>query len=218
MTTETEIVNVALRKGGGARRIMDINDAVGSAGIAADVLTQERDDLLRSGIFNFAVTRVKLGQLLATPAFGYTFAYGLPADCLRVVSVYDNADGTGTVPYKNESILQADGSYINAILTDANTCYLKYCRQIVDPNLMSASFRQCLILRLACIFAISIAKSNALYQSLQQELKGALSSARSVDGMEDYPDRRPEGSWATSRRAYGWSRTDGNGSSGNGIW
>ncbi|PDT71736.1 hypothetical protein CO683_00830 [Bradyrhizobium ottawaense] len=206
MATETELVNAALRKGGGAKRILDMTDSVGSAGIAADVLAFERDELLRSGVWNFAVTRIQLGQMAAEPVFGWTYAYALPSDCERVVSVHDNADGTGAVPYKIESVLQVDGSYVNAIVTDASAIYLRYCRQITDPNLMTASFRQMLILRMAKIFAISIAKSNPLFQALDAELKDVKASGRSVDGQEDYPEQRPEGSWASSRRATGWSR------------
>lgn len=206
MATETELVNAALRKGGGAKRILDLSDSVGSAGIASDVLASERDDLLRSGVWNFAITRIQLGQLATLPVFGWTYAYALPSDCERVVSVHDSADGTGATPYKIESVKQADNSYINVIATDSNAIYLRYCRQITDPNLMTASFRQVLILRMAKIFAISIAKSNPLFQALDAEEQRAYRQARSIDGMEDFPEKLPEGSWANSRRAWGWQR------------
>lgn len=204
MATETELVNAALRKGGGAKRILALTDSVGSAGIASDVLATERDDLLRSGVWNFAITRIQLGQLSALPAFGWSYAYGLPSDCERVVSVHDNNDGSGVVPYKVESVLQSDGSYVNVIATDASAIFLRYCRQITDPNLMTASFRQALILRMAKIFAISIAKSNPLFQALDAEYKEAYRQARSIDGIEDFPEHLPEGSWASSRRSRGW--------------
>lgn len=204
MPTETELVNAALRKGGGAKRILALTESIGSAGIASDVIASERDDLLRAGVWNFAVTRIKLGQLSALPVFGWSFAYGLPSDCERVVSVHDNADGSGEVPYKIESLQQADSSYINVLVSDSNTVYLRYCRTITDPNLMTASFRQVLILRMAKIFAISIAKSNPLFQALAAEEKSALSNAKSIDGIEDWPETLPEGSWAASRRGYGW--------------
>lgn len=204
MATETELVNAALRKGGGAKRILALTDSVGSAGIAQDVLTSERDDLLRSGVWNFAITRIQLGQLATLPAFGWSFAYALPADCERVVSVHDTSDGTGVVPYKVEALLQADGSYINVIATDASAIFLRYCRQVTDPNLMTASFRQVLILRMAKIFAISIAKSNPLYQALDAEEQKAFRQARGIDGIEDWPEQLPEGSWASSRRNKWW--------------
>lgn len=210
MTTETEIVNAALRKGGGAKRILALTDSVGSAGIASDVLASERDDLLRAGVWNFAVTRIKLGRLVTLPVFGWTYAYGLPSDCERVVSVHDNTAGTGAVPYKIESIIQTDGTYINVIASDASDIYLRYCRLVTDPNLMTASFRQVLILRMAKIFAISIAKSNPLFQALAAEEKSAFTSAKAIDGIEDFPEARPEGSWAASRRAWGWQRDGSN--------
>lgn len=206
MATEVEIVNAALRKGGGAKRILALTDSVGSAGIAADVLASERDDLLRAGVWNFAITRVKLGQLATLPAFEWAFAYGLPSDIERVVSVHGDSATTQEIPYKIESILQTDGSYINAIVSNANAIYLRYCRQITDPNLMTASFRQVLILRMAKIFAISIAKSNPLFAALKDEEKDAYRQARSVDGQEDWPEKLPEGSWTTSRRAWGRTR------------
>jgi hypothetical protein len=208
VATETELVNAALRKGGGAKRIAALTDSVGSAGIASDVLEFERDELLRACVWNFSITRIKLGRLSDAPAFGWSYAYGLPSDCLRVVSVHDNDAGDGAVPYKLESLLQADNSYVNALVSDSTDIYLRYCRQITDPNLMTASFRQVLILRMAKIFAISIAKSNPLFQTLDAEEQKVYRQARSIDGIEDYPEQRPEGSWATSRRAYGW-RNDG---------
>lgn len=206
MPTETELVNAALRKGGGAKRILSLSDSVGSAGIASDVLASERDDLLRAGVWNFSITRIKLGQLAVAPAFEWQYAYGMPSDCERVVSVHGDSASTTEIPYKIESILQTDGSYINAIVSNSNAVYLRYCRQITDPNLMTASFRQVLILRMAKIFAISIAKSNPLYQALDAEEKRAFSSAKSTDAIEDYPEKRPEGSWASSRRRWNWPR------------
>lgn len=208
MPTETELVNAALRKGGGAKRIMALTDSVGAAGIAADVLTSERDDLLRAGVWNFAITRAQLGQLSTAPAFEWQFAYALPSDCERVVSVHGDSATSTEIPYKIESIQQADSSYINAIVSNSNVIYLRYCRKITDPNLMTASFRQVLILRMAKIFAITLAKSNPLYQALDAEEQRAFRSAKSTDAIEDYPETRPEGSWADSRRRFGWSRNN----------
>lgn len=208
MSTETELVNAALRRGGGAKRILALTDPIGSAGIASDILASERDDLLRAGVWNFTITRAKLGQLATLPVFGWAFAYGLPTDCERVVSVHDNDAGTGAVPYKLESIQQPDQSYINIIASNSSSIYLRYCRLVTDPNLMTASFRQVLILRLAKIFAVAIAKSNPLYQALDAEEQKAFRKAMSVDGIEDYPERMPEGSWANSRRANSWQRNN----------
>lgn len=203
MATETELVNAALRKVGG-KRIMDITDDVGSAGVAGDVLAFERDELLRLSTWNFAATRAHLAPLEVTPVFEWEYAFAVPSDCMRIVGVYDNDAGTSQAFYKIESI-ETDEGYVNAILGDVNEIWLRYIRRVTDVGLMSEGFRQCLILRLAKVFAISIAKSNQLYSGLDEEYKTALRAARSIDGIEDRIDQIPEGSWANSRRGR-WNR------------
>lgn len=208
MPTDTELVNTALRKAG-ARRVPSISSSVGSAGIAADVLVNERDDMLRADTWNFATTRAHLAQLATLPVFEFQFAFGLPSDCIRVVSVSDNSAGSGTVKYKLETIQQPDSTFVHAILSDANDLYLRYIRSVTDPNQMSPDFRNLLVLRMAKIFAVGVAASNTLRAAIDADLQKAVREAGSIDGIEDYPDRMPEGNWATSRRARGWMRDSG---------
>lgn len=200
MTTETELVNSALRKVG-AKRILDIGEEAASAGIASDILAQERDDLLRLHNWNFAVNRKKLARLAAAPVFEFEYAFSLPADFMRIVSVHNNDAGAGSVPYKTES-MASGGGYIAAIVSNADELWLRYIRRVDDPNLMTTTFRQVLILRLARVFATASANSNSLYQLLGDELEQAMRRARSVDGIEDYPESLPQGSWAASRGGY----------------
>jgi hypothetical protein len=204
MASDTEIVNAALRKIGG-RRITSIDDTVSSAGVARDVLDGEREDLLRRHPWNFAVTRVQLALLVAEPVFEYDYAFALPSDFLRVISVHDSDAGGGNLEYKIEGIQQDDDTYINGIITNTNICYLRYVRNVTDPNLMTSTFRQVLTLRLAMIFATGIANSNSLNQLLKEDMKEAMRQAASIDGIEDFPEKFQEGSWVTSRhRSDGW--------------
>lgn len=148
MASETEIVNAALRRVGG-QRITSITDDVASAGVASDVLALERDEALRSLPWNFAVTRTTLGRLASAPGFEFAYAYALPADNLRVVSVHGSDAGGGQLVYKLESVLQGDGTYIDALLTDSEAVYLRYVRRVVEVPRWSASFVRVLTLRLA---------------------------------------------------------------------
>lgn len=198
MASETEIVNAALRKVGD-RRITSIDDTVPSAGVARDVLATERDDLLRSHPWNFAVTRIELSRLAAAPAFEYDYAYAMPSDFMRAVSVHASDAADGDLEYKIEGLKQSDDTYVNAVLCNSTTVFLRYVRRVTDPNLMTPAFRQVLTLRLAVIFTTGIAKSNTLHQILTEELRDATRKAVSVDGIEDYPERMPVGSWASSR-------------------
>lgn len=205
MPSVTDLVNSALRKVG-ERRITDISDTVSSAGVARDVLDAERDDLLRRHVWNFAITRVQLAQLADAPAFEFQYAFALPTDFMRVVSAHDSDAGEGNLRYKIEGLQQSDDSYVRALLTNSNACYLRYVRKVTDPSIMTPTFRQVLILRLAMVFATGIAKSSTLNQNLRDEMKEAMRQAASIDGIEDYPEEMPMGSWAASRFASGWGR------------
>ena len=198
MASETELVNHALRKVG-AQRILAITDDIPSAGIAQDIFGQERDDLLQSHPWNFAVTRKKLSRLADAPVFEYQHAFTRPADCLRIISVSANDAGAGSVEYKSESLPQG-GGHIAVIMSNVDELWMRYVRRVTDVNLMTPAFRQVLILKLARVFATANANSNTLYDLIDREYTTALRQARSTDGIEDWPERLPEGSWAANRR------------------
>ena len=53
-----------------------------------------RDSVLRSHPWNCAMERVTLPRLGSTPAWGFSFEYQLPTNCLRVVKIDPDADYT----------------------------------------------------------------------------------------------------------------------------
>ncbi|MDQ3096275.1 MAG: hypothetical protein M3Q82_10065, partial [Actinomycetota bacterium] len=165
--TELDLVNAALRRVG-ARAIAAVSDSTPSGALAGDVVSFEREDLLRAHPWNFATARTGLTRLAATPAFEFEYAYGLPADWLRTVAVHDNDAGLGTLIYKHESVL-VSATWTPAILTDAEEVWLRYVRATSDVNIMPSAFRKVLILRLAKIFAINPSNSTTLYQVLDEE-------------------------------------------------
>jgi hypothetical protein len=201
-TAETVLINSALHKVG-AKRILSATEAVGSAGIAADVLDAERQDLLRCSNWNFATFRKELAPLSTDPTFGFEHAFALPDDCLRVISVHADEAGRGHLPYKMESI-RHEGEYLPAILADPDRVFLRYVRNAAEIARFSPDFRHCLILRLAKIFAVAIVKSNSLAEQCDRELDRAMRRSRSVDGIEDNIDQVPPGSWVTSRYGPSW--------------
>lgn len=200
--TDTAIVNRALRRAGEAR-ISAMTDAVPGAASARDVYDYERDSLLRSHPWNFATARYKLNRLADAPVFEFEYAYSLPSDFLRIVAVYDNEAGDGSVRYKMESLLSG-GDWHRVILCDAEDVYARYVRKVTDTSLFDPLFADCLVLKLASIFATDLTNSNTLMQLFEQKLRDVRSDARSTDGIEDMMDRRPIGSWAASRHGSGW--------------
>jgi len=125
-----------------------------------------------------------VGLLLIALALGFAFAYQLPADFLRAIEV---ADGIG---YKIEG---------RKILSDAADIYLRYVRQVTDPNEMDALFREALAWRLAVDLAIPITQSNSTLELMRQGYGAAVGKARAVDAIEDWPEEMPDGSWIAER-------------------
>jgi hypothetical protein len=196
MPSDTDVVNVAMRLIG-QNPIVSLSDGSANANTADDIYTEVRDDLLRSHPWNFATKRVQLARSSTDPAFEFDYAYVLPSDWLRTISVHDNDAGHGTVLYRTEQVASQ-----NVIVSSSDAIYLRYVAVVEDPNFMSADFRRTLSLSLARDLAIPIASSASMRDQYSTEAARALARARSADAMGGFPELRPRGSWAASRGGF----------------
>lgn len=200
-TSQTALVNYAARLVA-ASRITALTDGTKNANVAQDIYAICLDDLLASHNWNFATRRAKLARSSSTPTFGYDYAYVLPSDWLKTVSVHDNDNGDGTVDAKEEEV--AGQGVICASVEDL---YLVYVGTVTDVNRMPAKFRMAFVTALARDIAIAIADSNAIRDYFDGRARKALLAAQSVDAQGSAPEKRPAGSWVTSRG--GWrTKTD----------
>ena len=198
MPANTDIANRSLSKVGGSR-ITSFTQGVKNSNTVNDIFEDLRDELLDHP-WNFASKRVKLAKSATAPVFGWDHAYPLQSDHIRLRSVHDNTNGTGSVIFNEE---QHEGAL--AIVTSADPIYIRYVARVTDPNLWSVGFRRAFILALARDLAIPISGSKLLLEKLTDEAKRALAGAKSVDALTSYPERRPVGSWAGSRRITSYS-------------
>ena len=193
MPGETDVINVALGHIG-ATSIVSLTDGSESANRADKIYTEVRDSLLRSHPWNFATKRQKLAQSATAPVFAFDYAYPVPFNWLRTISLHDNDAGFSTVLYRMEQVAGQ-----NAIVTSSSEVWLRYVHRVTDPNLMTADFRTALEFVIARDLAIPLASSNTLRNDMSVEFKAAKAAARSSDSMDGFPEQRPRGSWATSR-------------------
>lgn len=195
MATEVGICNSALSKLGN-NRIISLTEGTPAANLCVEQYEKMRDELLRGHDWNFAASRVKLGQAAAAPAFGYDFQYVLPSDWMRTISVHpaDN-ERLHLRDYKTESTA-AEG---RVLLTDEPDVYIRYVRKITDTNLMDPAFREALAFRLAMELAAPLAKSGSMRDRMVAGFDDALVTAKSIDGQDDPPQMPPDGSWVTDR-------------------
>ncbi len=189
MSSIVGICNSALIKLG-ASTILSLTDGSKNANLCNEQYEKVRDEMLRLHPWNFAIARTRLALLSSAPAFEFAKAYQLPADWLRTVSVHDNDAGAGAVEYRIEG---------RTVVTNADALYLRYVAVIADPNDMPPSFREALAWRLAADLAQAITQSTTVMEAMDRGFRGAMSAARSIDAIEDFPERLPASDWITGR-------------------
>lgn len=150
---------------------------VAAAQAAGLVLADVRDDVLRGHSWNFAVSRAKPAKLAVAPAFGFSNAFTLPSDFLRVVAV-NPPDG---VNYRLERVDKQ-----RAIATDADTVNLIYVARVENPNEWDSLFASTMAVRLAAELAVAIKEDmeerDRLFSVYVNEV---LPLARTIDAQEN---------------------------------
>lgn len=202
MASEILICNQALFFAKSSKRITSLTQGTKEANLCEELYFDYRDQLLEMHYWNFAVGRQQLAvDTDDVPAFGFDFAYQLPADFLKIRSVFDHdrAAGSGTstgmqvgsVPYKHEG---------DNVMCDSSEVFLLYTKRISDPNLMSGLFRRALSRMLSAPLAMAISNNARRSEALEKHFEDVdLPQAKSSDSIQDYPDQLPESSWVTER-------------------
>ena len=196
MASDTDIVNRAMQLLK-AKRITSLTDGSDGANAANDVFTEVRDDLLRSHNWNFATRRQKLAKSSTAPTFEFDNAYPLPADWLRTVSVHGNDAGAGTLLSREEEV-DDQGS----IVTSSDELWIRYVYRVTDPNRMAADFRTAFAFALALAIPGVSNLSAAREEKLEGRAESRLRKAKHSDAVGSMPERRPPGSWVTSRGGF----------------
>lgn len=172
MQNKTSVINTALMRTGAKGVNAAFQDT--PAAQTANAAYQRCLDLCLSLYpWPFAVRFVRLARNVEAPAFGYRFAYRLPADCIRVVDVH-LLDGKDTLfsSCAGEPRFEIAGQ---DILTDAKSVGLRYVSGDVDQSFPDA-FADALAWRLA--FEISAyleqgGSANVWYELFEQALDRA---------------------------------------------
>lgn len=142
-----------------------------------------RDSLLRKAPWRFAV---RLAELSAAtpPIFGWTYAYALPADCLRPLPLTVNGAPNGAI-IQSEVIGQR-------LETDAPApVRLRYIGRITDVTTYPADFAEALAAALAMKMAHWLTGKTGYQDIALQSYREALNNAvltDAIDGTIAEPD------------------------------
>ena len=166
-TTSISICNEALSMIG-AKAIQSFEDNTENARRCASIYDSTRRGLLRMHPWSFAKKRAQLAPVSTHPAFGYSNAFPLPKDFLRL---YDS----GQYEYEMEG---------RHILANTNLINLVYVHDEDNEELWDSLFSECMALYLVSKLAKPITGSNAEADSAWQKLQNMLKQARAINGQE----------------------------------
>ena len=175
MASKTDIANMALSRLG-ETQISDFTENTPNASAVRLHYGTVLDSLLRMHNWNFATARATLTALSTAPIFGHTYAYALPADCIRLSSL------NGIQADQAETDFRIEG--IN-LLTDATAANICYVRRIEDTTLFDSLFVEVLILKLAAVLALDVTNSSTKRQEMLDEAAGMMDEASFSDASEN---------------------------------
>ena len=184
MASQIEICNSTIYRLNG-QAIVSLSDESKEAVILNRIYNLTRQRLLRAHFWNFAVKKVELAQLITAPAFEYAYAYQLPADCLRVVRLYQ--------PNSDWKIVGRE------LHTNDSSVFLEYVADITDEGLWDSVFVDLMILKLAIDMCYAITGSTEMLGALRSEYSQVMREAKQFDAMEDFPRQWDNGTWYDSR-------------------
>lgn len=177
-------------------------DAV--AELVAESYEKHRDALLRDHLWNFAIQRKILTVNVTAPAWGFDFAFDLPAGadpllCLRVLQINNDQvyiwDLGGWAEVKTSKEWTIEGRQILCNVED--DLEIRYIGRVITLADMDALFQDALALKLAAAWAATLSTKNAT--EFQGPLVAMLQEARTVDGQEDVLSQLPTSEWDQAR-------------------
>jgi hypothetical protein len=145
-----QICNLALGRLG-AQSILDLNGTQKEAQACRLFYQTALDEVLRTHPWNFAVRRQMLTSEAQEPSFGWSNAYVLPADCLRVLDLNDMHE------FCDPPRWQIEG---RSLLCDQEEAHIRYITRDADPTHYDALFVAALAAKLAALIAKKITGSD----------------------------------------------------------
>lgn len=161
-----------------------------------------RDAELRRRKWCFSLTRTTLPAIASpdpapTP---YSYAYQLPSDCLKVLSVGDYAPG-GSYVDLNTALDTAEFKIEGRrILTDfAAPLRLRYVKQVTDPTQFDAAFVESFAARLAYEIAMPITQSRSVKDDAWSDYVVSIREAVKANAIEVAPEQMNDDAWLQAR-------------------
>ena len=169
MASVVDICNGALNQLG-ATTILSLTEDSKNARLCNSRYTQVRDALFRTHPWNCLQKRIELAVDTDAPTWGFSYAYTLPADCLRLLRILDY-----------DSNHKVEG---RKVLSNASTMKILYVARITDPNEYDELLRETISASLGADIAFGVTSNNQTAKNMYQLFQDKLKDARFVDSTE----------------------------------
>jgi hypothetical protein len=194
--TTNEIINAALLKIGEPRCVGFSDTTFIPARTVAAIYTQTLKQVSREHEWKCLSTRSELTVNETAPAFGWTYSYPIPEDCMRIIAV------NGIRRLSCESFWKQEG--LN-IYTNADAVELEYVAFDDDATHYDNLFINAITALFASRLVAQRRRDANLSSALLAEYNQVLSRARTVDGTQKHDvkyDGRQKSLMERSRRSF----------------
>ncbi len=176
--SKVEICNLAISWLGG-QLITALTDNTTEAILCNANYEMSRRAVLEEREWTFAIKRVTLTPLVATPLFGYSYSFTSPPDSLRLINVYDpRHDGRNTPPTLPHVLED------KIIYADINEIDVKYIWDQQTSTRFSSLFDQVLAAHIASRIAIPLTENKSMMEDMYKLYDDTLDRAAASDGLQ----------------------------------
>lgn len=192
MASPVDISNLALTHIGDPGNIASIDppEASTQARYCARLYPIARDELLEVYPWRFSTRRAALTSLTlpATVVGEWTFAYALPAGCLRPFAVYvpGTTKAGETESYTVEAI---DVNGTQAIFANVEGAFVRYAVRVIDTTRYPPSFVQALSYLLATKLASPITRNGDIIGAMDQMARLTTETAKTLDASSQSAEK-----------------------------
>lgn len=157
----------------GASTITSLTDGTQGAKLCNTFFDTIAERVMMQGSWTSTIVRRSLAQTLDMPAFDYNFEYQLPVNCLKVLQVNEEVDGS------IEYVIEGD-----KLLTDSSTIGIKYIALLSDTEDWDPMLAEAVEIALAAYLALPLTAQAQVAEKLKEEYTIFLNNNLAIDGQQ----------------------------------
>ena len=188
MSARIDICNFALSFLGEAR-ITSLDDDHARAQVMSDFYYIAKDACLEDANWTFAMKRFTPAESATAPAFGWSYAYPIPSDILRVTAVLKGWQSNSVIPASwDEFPEEKKSAHViegNEILSNDNPIYCYGIRKMPDEGGYSPLFVETFGYKLAYLAASPLSASTTRADRALGLYAANLKKAKTRDSMQN---------------------------------